>query len=782
MNKNLINRIKNLNKEQLVSLLREASGKVEGARSRWTNQERFPLSLSQQRAWFLSLFQEDDRPYYIPLTLRIKTHLPILPELFQKSLEALVKDHEILRTTFHEERGEAFQKVHVSMDVFVFLEETSYSEVKKKIKTLFNQGFDVQKGPLMLLAIYSLGNGEYVFFLLTHHLISDAWTNRILLNSLITNYGNLLQNKSLPRMLPRKQYVDYVLWEREHLDSPLFIESLSFWKKKLYGYLGAFEVPPEKEKGEIYSPSGSLVSNVLNIHTFQMLKSFSKEQLVTPFVTFLVTYQLLLYLYTRQRDIVIGFPVANRMQKEFADTFGFFSNTITCRSQINPRDTVEEYLQRTMQDVQEILTHQQVPFEKIVQELNPERVMGRHPFFQIFFTCQNQMTDIPIQGLSSTMFHIDFHMTKFDINLWVEEYQEEIHLLLFYRTQLYSSEFMHQFTEHFEQLLLQVMEKPFNPISTFSLGAGKSPSPHQPMSSLSSFIRLFESAVRQTPDHVAIEYRNERLTYQELNAQANQLARLLQNKGVKLQQEVALMIDLSPLFFIALIAIWKINAVYVPMDLRVFAERGAHFFLLDDHFIQEHLMSFPEETDNLELRADEKYLAYIIYTSGSTGAPKAVGVEHRQLSVYLEAIHEVLGSFQCERFSLFNPITTDLGNSQIFYPLVHGKTVVIAPVQEMKDPDLLHRFILESRIDCIKMVPSHMHIYLQKKDTSCVFPALVYLAGEKCSVQLVENIIALAPKTRILIGYGPTETTVSSAIHVVDEGDHFDFQRAARYI
>jgi amino acid adenylation domain-containing protein len=768
----------------------------------------FPMSYSQERLWFLCQLAPNSIAYHNPLAARLITLFSFDLDILERSLNEIVRRHEILRTTFDFVGGQFCQVIASELHLKI-----SYQDLRQiqrplreaeaiRIASLENQQpFNLNQGPLLRFKVLHLEDTEYILLIMPHHIISDGWSNGVFIRELAVLYAAFSENRSSPLPEPDLQYADYAVWQREWLQGERLHQLLTYWRQHLSGEIPPLRLPTDYPYPTDLSFSGSIETLTLPVDLTQSIKALSVREGATLFMTMLAAFKVLLYRYTGQLDLVVGSPVANRNRKEFENGLGLFVNTLALRTSVTGHSSFQEFLKQVRQVCQQAFMHQELPFEKLVEELHPQRNLASHPFFQALFVLQNAPLELEYPGVSVHPLKIDYGTSKFELTLWLEETDQHLLLSMTYRKDLFKSDTIRRMLTHYQTLLAGIVANPNQRISHFPL------LPNEETHILMSWNRIgrmdipnecfhqrFMAQVTATPNNVAVVCPQQQLTYAELNAKANQLARYLQRYGVAPEVTVGLLMDRSVSMIIGLLGILKAGGAYVPLDSALPKQRLT--YILEDSQASvlvtegrfQGTISHPniktvcmdmvwssiaqEDSSDIDTAFDSDTLAYVIYTSGTTGSPKGIGIEHRQLMHYIDAIWAEMGLSPGARFAALSTLATDLGNTTIFPPLCNGGSVVIVPYDLVFSPEQLASYFKQNQIDCVKLVPSHLSALLDSSCAEDILPQkLLILGGEAAPYALIDQLQRLSPCCRILNHYGPTETTVGVLTYHVPSSD-----------
>lgn len=809
MSETVENRLASMSQDKikaLVQKLNKASGADIGLpKIERRPGQRYPLSGAQERLWFLSQFAPDSRAANNPGALRARTSRPLDFELFRQSVEEVGRRHEILRTTFHSDNGQPVQVVHeelplkFSWDDLSLLPPDERERAAEKIAVADGrQEFDLETGPLLTMKILRFTDLDYMLLITSHHIVSDGWSMAMFATEVASIYNAL--EKGVPHELPEPecQYLDYVFWEREWIKKGGAESHLNYWKNLLFDAPPPLELPTDFPRPHIKSDAGGIEKLTIGAAQAETLRTFAKNEGASLFQVLIAAFNVLLFRYSGQEDFVIGTSAANRNMRQFQNVMGLFINTLPIRSRIDGEGSFREYLRKTQTTCQEAMLHQKLPFEKLIVELNPRRNLNAHPFFQVMFVHQNVPSLYVVPGMRLELFKVDYETSKFDLTLWVEEINGEFLLTLYYSRDLFEAATIKKMLSRYRLLLESVANEPDCPvkdISCFSpeeivFALTRQNAVNKESAANAIFHRRFENRVEIHPDNTAAECGDEKLTYRELNAEANKLARHLQKSVVKSGEIVALLTRRNPQMLAAALGIMKAGGAYLPLNethppkfLKTIIDDSGAAVLITEEYFRPVAETLPvravyldsqevsqNNDDNLELDAAESSLAYVIYTSGTTGEPKGVCIEHRNLVNYCDAVWREMKLSANDKFSALSDLSADLGNTAVFPPLLNGGSVIIVPRELTTDAGGLADYFSRQPADCLKIVPAHLQALLQSKNAKYILPKkLLILGGEATSNELLEIIRNLNPDCRILNHYGPTECTVGTLTFECEE-------------
>jgi amino acid adenylation domain-containing protein len=706
----------------------------------------------------------------------------------------ILRRHEVLRTVFKSEQGNPVQVVVPDLTIRIRIfdlrglvsEEKRWAEVRRMSREEAQRPFDLAIGPLLRIALVRLADGENVLLRSMHHIVSDGWSEGVLFRELKEIYEALSNGKPPPLAELPVQYADYAVWQRQWFQGERLETQLSYWKKQLEN-ISTLQLPTDRPRPANPSPRGERQYFALSHELSSGLKELSNQHGVTLFMTLLAAFQTLLHRYSGQTDIVVGSPVAGRSRREFEELIGFFLNTLVLRLDLSSNPTFAEAIGRVREVCLGALSHQELPFEKLVEELHPDRNLGHNPLFQVSFAFQNtprfspQLSNIKVDELQ-----VETGIARFDLHLFMEEIDGHLKGYCDYDTNLFNADTIESLLDHFQTLLESVVRNPDQRVTEIPILTEAEK--HQLLVEWNDTRRdypegkcihqLFEEQVEKSPDAVAVVFENQQLTYRELNTRANQLAHYLRNLGVGPELLVGICMERSLEMLIGLLGILKAGGAYVPLDPAYPKDRLA--FMLNDskaailltrenplagvseHKAQvvrlnrdyESIARKSETNPASEVTADN--LAYLIYTSGSTGRPKGVAIEHHSPAALL---HWARGVFPPEDLAgvlASTSICFDLSVFEFFVPLCSGGKVILAD-NALALPSLS----AATEVTLINTVPSAI-TELLKVDGVPASVRTVNLAGEPLSATLVEQLYQVGTIERVYDLYGPSEYTTYS--------------------
>jgi amino acid adenylation domain-containing protein/non-ribosomal peptide synthase protein (TIGR01720 family) len=754
-----------------------------------------PLSFAQQRLWFLQRLAPASTSYNIAGNISLKGQLNV-PAL-EQSMNEIVARHEILRTSFVDADigpvqviAPAFGFTLTKVDLTGLADTERAGEALQRAHQEAQRPFDLTLLPLVRVTLLRLGEEEHILAVTMHHIISDGWSIRIFLREMMALYEAFSRNESSPLPELPIQYADFAAWQRQWLRGKTLQAQLEYWKQQLGGAPPTFELPADRARPMVQSGRGAQHSFALPKALTASLKTLSREEGVTLFMTLLAAFKTLLYRYTDLTDIPVGTPIANRNRADIEGLIGFFVNTLVLRTDLSGNPTFRGLLRRVREVALGAYAHQDLPFEKLVEELHPERDVSRSPLFQVMFVLQNALLPpLELSGLKlSRMDEMPTETSVFDVTLVVEEKEDGLAGSFEYDTDLFDPATIARLAGQFQTLLQSIVEDSDQRLADLPLlTAGER---HQSLVDWNDteadfpkdacIHQLFEAQVARAPDSVAVMFEDKRVSYAELNFRANQLAHYLRRVGVGPEVPVGILMERSVEMIVGVLGVVKAGGAYVPLDPAYPGKRLG--FILDDsdvHILltQEDLaLSLPEhracvvcvDRDSNSIAGESGCnprttvtagnLAYVIYTSGSTGKPKGVQVEHRSLCNLVHAQVHIFGMAPDKRVLQFASLSFDASVSEIFVALSAGAALSLGTTHSMLPGPELTRLLRDHAVTTVTLPPL-MLAMLTEED----FPEVrtIVAAGDACSA----DIVARWSEDRVFLNaYGPTEATVCAAV------------------
>jgi amino acid adenylation domain-containing protein len=817
-------------KTQIVQFLRTARSSetrtppplVPKARDR-----ELPLSFAQQRLWFLDQLEPDSPLYNIPYAVQLNGAVDFLA--LERSVNQLVLRHESLRTCFPSNDGQPTQLIQPSQQFTLLLEDLTLlrhelrgAELRRLLDEEARRPFDLAAGPLFRLRLLKLSEEEHVLAVTMHHIISDGWSMGVLTRELGALYTACVQDKPSPLPKLPVQYADYAAWQREWLQGEVLEEQLSYWRWQLAGAPPLLELPADKARPPVQSHRGSRVSMQLDAETTRSLKALSYKHNTTLFITAMVAFQALLSRWSGETDVVVGTVVAGRNKAETEGIIGFLVNTLAIRTDLSGDPTVAELLARTTEVCLGAYAHQELPFEKLVEELGLERDLSRAPLVQVMLVLQNtpeELLEMPSLRLSQVTRAGGVGLTgsaKFDLVLTLNEIGNAIEGTLDYNLDLFEQETVRRMARQLERVLRTLGEAEDCRLSELPLlgqeererlltgWTRKTPE----FACARNLAESFERVAQRTPDAVAVTFEGEEVSYGELNRRSNRLAHHLMDHGIEAEVRVGLFLERSVEMVVAILATLKAGAAYVPLEVTLPPERIA--FILEDagctHVLTETRLAFqiPSsssrpftlvtlDTDlpavtgqadvNPRISVEAQNAAYVIYTSGSTGRPKGVVVTHANVMRLMAATEDWFSFAPSDVWSLFHSYAFDFSVWELWGALLYGGRVVVVPYWVSRSPEEFYGLLLREGVTVLNQTPSAFRQLMRAEERLAAEtgaematpPALrfVVFGGEALEPS------SLRPwyerhgdeRPRLINMYGITETTVHVTHRILSRAD-----------
>jgi amino acid adenylation domain-containing protein len=781
-----------------------------------TENNTFPHSFAQQRLWFVNQLQPHSPSYNMPFGLQFRGQLNIAA--LESSLQLLINRHEIFRTNFITVNGEPLGAIAATRDLtlpVIDLRPLPASEQELEYQKLASDAakyvFDIAQDPLLRTQLVQLTPTESVLLLTIHHIIFDAWSVNIFLKELTTAYSAYVEHHTpnLPEI--HLQYVDFAVWQQQWLQGEVLESQLAYWQQKLALMPTLLELPSDRPRTAVQSFCGATQVFSIEQNISDALVSLSQQQGVTLFMLLLTAFKILLYRYTNQSDIVVGTPVANRQHSQIQGMIGFFVNNLVLRTDLSDDPTFLQLLQQVKKVVIEAYDHQNLPFEKLVEALHPERNLSYTPLFQIDFALEHEpVSTITLKDLTINISDAGVnHTAKFDLSLSLQKTEQGLTGAFEYSTDLFDAATITRMVQHWQTLLAGIVGNPEQKLSNLPILSAieqhkllvewnktQQDYPHN-----LCIHQLFEAQVEQTPDAVAVIFKDEQLTYRELNAKANQLAHYLQTLGVKPETLVGICVERSLEMIVGILGTLKAGGAYVPLDPMYPQERLA--FMLEDSAVPvlltqqrlvdklpkheaqvvcldtqwEAISEYSEK--NIGDTVNAQNLAYVIYTSGSTGKPKGVTIPHLSVVNYITAVNIEYGIKKCDSFAAagsadrilqFSSISFDVSAEEIYTSLTSGATLVLRTDSMLDSVGIFLQKCRDWKLTVLVLPTAYWHeltLFLsQEKFTLPLSLRLVIIGGEKALTERLQTWLEyVGQRVSLVNNYGPTEATIGATIY-----------------
>jgi amino acid adenylation domain-containing protein/non-ribosomal peptide synthase protein (TIGR01720 family) len=780
-----------------------------------------PVSFAQERVYFIQQLAPESNAYQFQATLQFRGQLNIV--ILQQCLSEIVLRHEIFRTTYPAVNGRLFQVIHphqpisfTVVDLQSFPEAEREAEAQKLVEKEVQKPLDLNQLPLVRWVLLKLSDQEHLLVHIEHHMVHDGWSFNVFLGELVELYKAFSLGHPSPLPEPLLQFADFAHWQRQWVKSPEAQAQLTYWQQKLSGTSPLLQLPYDRPRPTEQTYHGDQIRIELPIDLCESLRSVSRQERVTLFMTMLAAFLVLLHRYTGQDDINIGTAVANRRMHEIEKLIGMIVNNLVLRTDLSGHPTFRELLARVRQVTLEAYANEDLPFDKVVEVLKPIRNLSHNPLFQVMFSFHDSpMPDLRFPGLDISLHEpISNKSAKFDLDFLVIPRFEQcvqngsktgakgITLVLEYNSDLFNAATIQRMLKQYQNLLNRIVANPALHIGELPLLTEDEQQllrswnqTQKEYTETECIHKLFAAQVQRSPNTVAVEQLGQKLTYRELSDRANQLAHYLQSLGVKPETLVGICVDRSLEMIVGLLGILKAGGAYVPLDPAYPQERLAEILedtqlsiLLTQARFQTSLPDYGGKTICLDTdwpiiaqhtTADPisdvqlHNLAYIIYTSGSTGKPKGVMIEHRSLMNFvMTAIHEY-GIDAGERILQFASICFDTSIEEIFPCLLVGATLVLRTEQILHSSNEFWQCCQEWQLTVLDLPTAYWHqlvAELHPRD-GCIPANLkkVIIGGEQAQLEKVQHwqtsVAHLPHPPQLFNSYGPTEATVITTLH-----------------
>ena len=752
--------------------------------------DRLPLSFAQQRLWFLDQMEEGGSPFYnMPRVVRMRGQLDV--GALHRALNKIVERHESLRTTFAIEGSAPYQVIASQLELpLPVIDLTGLPEAQREQRALelaaeeAQRAFNLSKGPVMRAQVLRLEPQDHILFWTMHHIVSDRWSMGVVAEELAAHYTAFVKGGISPLPELTIQYADFAVWQRQWLQGEVLQNQLDYWKKQLSGAPSLLTLPTDQARPPQLSVRGGTQSVLLSREFIEELTSFSQREGATLFMTLLSVFQILLWRYSGQEDVVVGSPIANRTVAEIEPLIGFFVNTLALRGDLSGDPTFRELLARTKEVCLQGYANQDIPFERLAEELQPERSLSHTPIFQVMFALQNApMQQMQLPGLTMERMPTTTGTSMFDMSWFVNEVADGFLLYVEYAADLFERATIRRALAHFQMLLRSATTNPERRISELELLGEEE---RQKVltdfnATAADFPRLcihqlMEASVARSPDAIAMICGDERTTYRELNQRANQIAHHLIRLGAGPDVLVGVFMERTPDLLPAILGVLKSGSAYVPLDPgyprerleAILADSNAPMVLTEKSLcgqLKSQSAEFVwvdsaeisrESRDNPLTAVTPDNLAYVLFTSGSTGRPKGVALEHHNNVTFVQWAQTVLTREELAGVLFCTSISFDMSTFEMFITLAAGGKVILA-----ENPLYLSALPAKDEVTLINTVPSAV-AELVRMNALPESLTTVALAGEALPDSLVEEIYRTGTVKKVYNLYGPTESGYST--------------------
>jgi amino acid adenylation domain-containing protein len=757
----------------------EPARSAAGLRAREREGTPLALSFAQERLWFLDRLTPGLAVYNVPIALRLSGRLDL--DALARSLSEVVRRHEALRTTFTVAGEAPVQIVHPFeplplpvADLAGLPPETLEDEARRRLDAAAAEPFDLEHGPVFRALLLRLAPEESRLLLAMHHIVSDGWSVDVLLREIATLYAAFSEGRPSPLPELPQQYADFAAWHREWLRGPVLDEQLAFWRDELAGAPLRLDLPADRPRPPVQRFRGGRHLWRMPEETLGLLRAFARDRGATPFSVVLAAFDMLLWRYTGQDDLLLGAPVAGRNDSLLEDLIGFFVNTVVLRARVQDDSTFAGLLDQLRSTTARAFSHQDLPFERLVDELAPERDLSHSPVFQVMLAYHRAAEAVELPGLTLAPVEVDVDAAKFDLLLGVAETERELTALWQYDADLFDAWRIERMAGHFETLLAGALAEPDARLSDLPLLSAAERDEIRAWNSWDADYagapcvhELIEAQVERTPDAVALVFEGAALTYRELDDKASRLAAHLRRLGVTTDHLVGISAERSLELLVGLIGILKAGGAYVPIDPSLPADRQAYMaedsgvdVVLTQRALRDEASWGDDRLPHGSSGSLPDSLAYLIYTSGSTGRPKGAANAHhaiRNRLLWGQATFELKPE---DRVLQKTPFSFDVSVWELFWPLIVGARLVIAKPGGHQDPGYLVDLIEREGITTVHFVPSMLRAFLETPGLErCRTVRRALASGEALPPDLTALYFERMPGELNNL-YGPTEAAV----------------------
>ncbi|MEA2602728.1 MAG: hypothetical protein QOF89_3720 [Acidobacteriota bacterium] len=758
-----------------------------------------PLSFAQQRLWFLQQLDPASLVYNVPAAIWFR--VPLRPDVLERTLHEIVRRHEVLRTRFELRDGQPCQVIDPEtraplplVDLSALPSGSASRQAREIAREEARRRFDLGRGPLLRALLLRLGPAEHALLLTLHHIVCDGWSMTVLERELAEIHRAFAAGEPSPLSPLPVQYADFALWQRHWLQGEVLASHLAYWRGQLANPPPFLTLPTDFPRPAAWSFRGAGQQRTLSQELTAELKALSRREGCTLFMTLLAALEILLFRWTGQGDVLVGTPIAGRNRGNTEGLIGFFINTLVLRTRVAPDLTLRQLLARVRDTALGAYAHQDLPFERLLEELQPERSLGRNPLFQVFF---NMLTyDGPAQAEASLADDgpPEEALAKFDLTFYLEEVDRRLQVRVVYSTDLFGHDRVREMLRQYEHLLDQVASRPDEIVSRYSLVTPAArrllPDPAAPLAAGEEppLHELFLQAARQYPGQPAVVGRRETWTYAELEAESGLLAALLQARGIERGDVVAIHGDRSASLVLALLGVLRAGAAFLLLDpahpaprlvacLRQARPRGWIELAAPPPALGDFLATLPlkidlplpgqEPAEPLPVDASADDLAYVAFTSGTTGEPRGILGSHAPVSHFLSWHGRTFDLRPSDRFGMLSGVSHDPLLRDVLTPLSLGATLCVPDPQDFDTPGGLAHYIRDQGVTVLHLTPALGRLLA---DSAFPLPSLRYLffGGDMLREGLLQALRAQAPNATFVNFYGTTETPQAMGCHVVE--------------
>ncbi len=773
-----------------------------------------PLSYAQQRLWFLHQLDPHSAAYNSPAALRLQGRLNVAA--LEATFTHLVSRHEVLRTVFATVDGQGCQIIHPPRHQTIPLVDLSGMDDKQRepeAQRLAQREalapFELERGPVIRVLLVKLDEQDHALMVTLHHIVSDGWSMGVLVEEVSSLYSAYCKGERVELEPLCVQYSDYTLWQREWLVGEALARQMSYWREQLGTQVKAAELPPDRRRPLRQRHRGAICLREIDREVSRGFIEMSRREGVTLYMSLLAVFSSLLYRLSGEGEIVIGTPIAGRGSRELEGLIGFFANTLVMKVEVRGEERFKDLLRRVREVALGAYAHQEVPFEKVVEELQPERDLSRQALFQVVLSVQNApVEELRMEGLEVRRMEVGARAAKFDVVMNVFEREGEMRLECEYDRELYEEGTMRVVMRQMERVMRGVVEGGVEQeVGEIRLESEEEErrwarewnETEREYPCEKRMEEMIEEQAERTPEREAVRYRGEGISYRELEERANRLANHLIERGVREGERVGVCLSHSIEVVVAILGVMKSGASYVPVDVEhplsrvemVLEDAGVRQVIVDqeqaDRFEGRQVIVLGSDKENEQVsqcssirpsvEAGAEGLAYIIYTSGSTGRPKGVKITHRSLVNYVWWARGVYQQGEALDFAFYSSLAFDLTVTSIFVPLVSGGRVVV--YRREGKQELLKQIISSGEVDVVKLTPSHLKLIKEEDNRGSRVRRLI-VGGEALESQLAREVYeSFGGEVEIDNEYGPTEATVG-CMHYRWAGERAEAEQRAR--
>ena len=703
-----------------------------------------PVSFAQQRLWFIDQLMPGSPLYNVPTALAIAG--PLDPEALQRSLGEILRRHESLRTTFTSHDGLPFQVISQEVELNLPVIDLSHIEegaaqveAMRLIREEAGRGYDLERGPLMRASLIEMASEKWILLISLHHIITDGWSMGIMMREMRELYEAYSRGEDSPLPELEVQYGDYAVWQRRWLEGEELGRQMDYWKEKLKSAPPELELPTDYERRALNTSTGGVGSRLMSERVKQGVERLSREEGATSFMGYMAGFQVMMSRYSRQHDISVGTPIANRNRAEIEGVIGLFINTVVIRVELGGRPGYREVMRRVKESALGAYANQDVPFERVVEQMQPERRLDRTPLFQVMMVYQEEGGgEQEMAGMKMMWIGSGEGVAKFDMTLSVVETEAGVGASIEYNRGLFEEATIERMLEHLETLLEEMVEEPeraFEEIGMMSEGERRqlvyeNNRARVRRGTTRGVHRIFEKEASRRADAIALVWKEEEISYGELNRRANQLGRYLRQEGVGPEEVVGICLERSVEMVVGMLGVMKAGGAFLPMEATTPASRLS--YMVADAGVKlvitkKGKVGWGEEMEarvielerereeisrhrvsNIREGVEGENLAYVIYTSGSTGKPKGVGITHANLLPLMKWSREYFGKGEGKRVMENLSPSFDFGVYEIVSTMMGGGKLIIVGREEVMEVGEMSRKVKEWGIEMIHTTPTMM--------------------------------------------------------------------------